>query len=183
MKRSFFAVALAGMTLVSLPFGAHAQAGKVVDFGVAAGVAIPVSDLGDVSKTGFNVTGILGFHPSMIPLGVRLDVAYSSFDIKDNPQNITGNFHFTSVTGNLVYSIPSTGVSPYLIGGAGLYNAAADLPNVISGSDNKFGWNIGGGIKLPLSGFDTFLEARYNQVQVDNGNSLKFIPITFGIMF
>jgi len=172
LKRSFFAVALAGMTLVSLPFGAHAQAGKVVDFGVAAGVAIPVSDLGDVSKTGFNVTGILGFHPSMIPLGVRLDVAYSSFDIKDNPQNITGNFHFTSVTGNLVYSIPSTGVSPYLIGGAGLYNAAADLPNV-----------IGGGIKLPLSGFDTFLEARYNQVQVDNGNSLKFIPITFGIMF
>jgi hypothetical protein len=35
---------------------------------------------------------------------------------------------------------------------------------------------------MPLSGFDTFLEARYNQVQFDNG-SAKFIPITFGVMF
>jgi opacity protein-like surface antigen len=86
------------------------------------------------------------------------------------------------VTGNLEYSIPSDAVTPYLIGGAGLYNAAVNLPGFGSGSSNKFGWNIGGGIKLPLSGFDTFLEARYNQVQ-GNGGSLKFIPITFGVMF
>ena len=35
---------------------------------------------------------------------------------------------------------------------------------------------------MPLSGFDTFIEARYNQVQGDNG-SAKFVPITFGVMF
>ena len=39
-------------------------------------------------------------------------------------------------------------------------------------------------VSMPLSGFDTFLEARYNQVQFGNGDpSAKFIPITFGVMF
>jgi hypothetical protein len=51
-----------------------------------------------------------------------------------------------------------------------------------TGSDNHFCWNAGGGISMPLSGFNTFIEARYNQVQGDNG-SLKFVPITFGVMF
>jgi len=36
---------------------------------------------------------------------------------------------------------------------------------------------------MPLSGFDTFIEARYNQVQISNSPSLKFVPITFGVMF
>jgi hypothetical protein len=37
---------------------------------------------------------------------------------------------------------------------------------------------------MPLSGFETFVEARYNQVQMSSGSpSLKFIPITFGVMF
>jgi len=169
------------MALVSLPFAARAQATNPVKFGVAAGAALPMSDLSDVTNTGWNVTGTVGFNPAMIPLGIRVDVAYNSFGIKSST-GISGNFHFTSVTGNLVYSVPSTGVSPYLIGGAGLYNAAADIPGFFAGSANKFGWNIGGGIKMPLSGFDTFLEARYNQIQ-GNGGSVKFIPITFGVMF
>jgi hypothetical protein len=174
------------MALVSLPFAARAQVSTVAkpfQFGIAAGAALPMSDLKDATDMGFNVTGIIAFHPQLIPLGVRVDVAYNSFNIK-NEFNINGNIHFTSVTGNLVYSIPSTTVAPYLIGGAGLYNEAADFPGLGSGSENRFGFNLGGGIKLPLSGFDTFLESRYNQVSGSNGApSLKFIPITFGLMF
>ena len=186
LKRAFLAVALAGTALVSLPLATRAQVSTVakpVEFGIAAGASIPMSDLSDASNTGFNVTGIVGFHPQMIPLGVRIDVAYNRFGIKSNGAGLTGDFHFTSVTGNLEYSIPSESVTPYLIGGAGLYAQGANI-NGGSGSSNKFGWNLGGGIKLPLSGFDTFLEARYNQVQESNGApSLKFIPITFGVMF
>jgi len=182
LKRSLFVVALAGTALLSLPFEARAQAANPVHFGVAAGAALPTSDLSNATNTGFNVTGTVGINPQLIPLGIRVDVAYNRFGVKNNSAGITGDFHFTSVTGNLVYSIPSETVAPYLIGGAGLYNAAANLPGFGSNSSNKFGWNIGGGIKMPLSGFDTFLEARYNQVQ-GNGGSLKFIPITFGVMF
>jgi opacity protein-like surface antigen len=184
LKRSLFAVALSGMALVSLPFAARAQVStvaKAVEFGVAAGGALPMSNLSDFYQSGFNGTVTIGFHPQMIPLGIRVDGAYNQFSAKTG--TIGGSVHFASVTGNLEYSIPSEIVTPYLIGGAGFYNA----PIVISafgssGTNNKFGWNLGGGIKMPLSGFDTFLEARYNQVQ-GNGVSFKFIPITFGVMF
>lgn len=166
------------MALVSLPFEARAQVSSVVkpvQFGVAAGAALPVSDLSDFASTGYNVTGTIGLNPEMIPLGIRIDAAYNRFSLKNG---VPGEIHFTSVTGNLVYKFPSPTLSPYAIGGAGWYNAGGSG----SGSSNYFGWNIGGGISMPLSGFDTFIEARYNQVQSNNGSS-KFIPITFGLLF
>ena len=182
MKRFTFAVAVAGIALASLPFGASAQMATVVkpvQFGIAAGAALPTSDLSDIANTGFNVTGTVAINPQLIPLGIRIDGAYNRFTFK---QGVGGDVHITSVTGNLLYKIPSEAVSPYLIGGAGWYNVGGTVTGFGSGSDNHFGWNLGGGIMMPLSGFDTFIEARYNQVQ-GNGGSLKYIPITFGILF
>ena len=179
MKRSLFLAALAGAALASLPFAAHAQIlkrGTAVHFGVAAGAALPVSDLSDIVNTGFNGTGILAFTPAMIPLGVRIDGAYNQFGRKSAFGG--GNVHITGVTGNFVYKMPGATVSPYAIGGAGWYNSGGSG----GGSSNDFGWNVGGGISMPLSGFDTFIEARYNQVQT-SGASTKFVPITFGVMF
>jgi hypothetical protein len=178
LKRSLFVSTLAGLALVALPLQAHAQVlkrGTAVHFGVAAGAALPVSDLSDGVNTGFNGTVTLGFTPAMIPLGVRIDGAYNQFGVKSSLGG--GNVHITGVTGNLVYKIPGATVSPYAIGGAGWYNSGGS-----GSSTNDFGWNIGGGISMPLSGFDTFIEARYNQVQT-SGVSTKFVPITFGVMF
>lgn len=171
------------MALVAVSFEAGAQVSTVakpVQIGIAGGVSIPTSDLSDLASTGFNGTVTLGLNPAMIPLGVRIDAAYNQFAVKDVFGG--GNAHFTSVTGNLVYKLPGATVSPYAIGGAGWYNAALGNNGFLgSDSESKLGWNIGGGILLPLSGFDTFIEARYNQVQTDP--ALKFIPITFGILF
>lgn len=184
MKRSLFAAALAGIALVSLPFEGRAQistAMKPVQFGIAGGASLATSDLSDLASTGYNITGAIQFNPQMLPLGVRIDGAYNRFGFKDDV-GVDGEVHFTSVTGNLVYKIPSQAVAPYLIGGAGWYNLGASSPGIFSGSDNHFGWNVGGGISMPLSGFNTFIEARYNQVQGDGG-SLKYVPVTFGVMF
>ncbi len=177
MKRTLFVAALAGIALVS--FEARAQIVKPgsVQFGVAAGASIPVSDLSDVTNTGFNGTVTLGFQPTMIPLGIRIDGAYNQWGLKSAFGS--GNLHSTSVTGNFVFKMPGATVSPYAIGGAGWYNVGGSGG---ASSSNEFGWNIGGGISMGLSGFDTFLEARYNQVQT-SGTSTKFIPITFGVMF
>jgi hypothetical protein len=169
------------MALVSLPFETQAQvatAAKPVQFGISGGAALPTSDLSTGANTGWNLSGTVGFNPQAIPLGIRVDGAYNRFALK----GASGNMAFTSVTGNLVYKIPSATVSPYLIGGGGWYRASATLTGFGSGADNHLGWNVGGGISMPLSGFDAFVEARYNQVQ-GNGGSLKFIPVTFGVMF
>ena len=147
---------------------------------IALGAALPLSDLKTNFNTGFNGTAILAFQPSLIPLGVRIDGAYNQFGAKGGGAKA----HLTSVTGNLVYKMPSTGFSPYLIGGAGWYQVAISATGFGTQSENHFGGNVGGGISMQLSGFETFVEARYNQVQEGNGSpSLKFIPITFGVMF
>jgi len=176
LKRSLFVVSLLGMALVSFEVRAQVVP-KSVQLGIAAGASLPVSDLSDVANTGFNGTVTLGFTPTMIPVGIRIDGAYNQWGGKSVVGG--GNLHSTSVTGNFVLKMPGVGVSPYAIGGAGWYNFGASGGG---SSENAFGWNIGGGIAMALSGFDTFIEARYNQAQT-SGISTKFIPITFGVMF
>lgn len=180
MKRSILVAALAGIALVSLSAAAGAQlvTPKPVQFGVAGGAVLPTGDIADGLNTGLNGTVLVGFRPSMIPLGIRLEGAYNHMGADGGG----GNLHVTSVTGNFIYRFPSTTVSPYAIGGAGWCQAAVTVTGFGTVSDSKFCWNAGGGIEMQLSSFQTFVEARYNKVQSDNG-TIAYIPIVFGIMF
>jgi len=156
----------AGAQLSSNPF----------QIGGAAGIAFPSGDLSNSANTGYNVTLMVGYKPMLTPIGVRVEAAYNEFGSDAGFEKI----NVPAFTGNLVYGLPGVSFSPYIIGGAGLYT-----PNIAldGGRENKFGFNIGGGIKIPLSSsFETFVEARYNKVSVDNGN-FSFIPVTVGIMW
>ena len=144
--------------------------------GGAAGIAFPSGDLGDAANLGYNVTLAVGYKPMLTPIGVRVEAAYNEFGAEDGFEKL----NVPAFTGNLVYALPGVSFSPYIIGGAGLYT-----PNIAldGGRENKFGFNVGGGIKIPLSSsFETFVEARYHKVSVDNGN-FSFIPVTVGIMW
>ena len=182
MKRSLF-LAIATIALVAAPRVSHAQLGLVKPFqlGIAGGAAQPMSDLKDGANLGYNGTVAMGINLPFIPVGLRVDGAYNQFGEKAG----TGaKLHVVSATGNVVWRLPSVGISPYLIGGAGLYMATATTTGTVSASqtDNHLGWNAGAGINLPLSVFHAFVEARYNRVTTDTG-SLQFVPVTFGIMF
>ena len=168
-----------GMAFVSAEARAQVSSAKPVQIGVAAGAALPTSDLSNGASTGFNVTGTVGLNSKMIPLGIRIDGAYNRFGLKSP---FSGNVAYSSVSGNLVYKFQSQTVSPYAIGGAGWCHTSVSAAGFGSGSDNNFCWNAGAGISMPLSGFDTFIEARYNQIQTQ-GTSTKFVPITFGVLF
>jgi opacity protein-like surface antigen len=114
-----------------------------------------------------------------IPVGLRVDGAYNSFGLKGAADS---KLHVVSATGNLVFRLPSVGVSPYLIGGAGMYMAGVSAPGLASDTQNHLGWNAGAGVSLPLTVFKAFVEARYNRISA-NGGSMEFVPVTFGIMF
>jgi opacity protein-like surface antigen len=170
--------ALAGaVTLTAAASTAGAQfSSNPFQIGASAGVAIPTGDLGDAANLGYNVTLAVGYKPMLTPIGVRVEAAYNEFGAEDGFEKL----NVPAFTGNLVYALPGVSFSPYIIGGAGLYT-----PNIAldGGRENKFGFNVGGGIKLPLSSsFETFVEARYHKVSVDNGN-FSFVPVTFGIMW
>lgn len=172
---------LAGMVAISAaaPTAGAQFSSNPFQIGAAAGVAFPTGDLGNIANTGWNVTLAVGYKPTLTPIGVRVEAAYNQFGL----EAFDGNVNIPAFTGNLVYAMPGVSFSPYVIGGAGLYRRNVDLAGGGSTGDNHFGFNIGGGIKIPLSSsFETFAEARYNRVSVDQGD-LSFIPITIGIMW
>jgi hypothetical protein len=147
--------------------------------GGAAGVAFPTSDLGTIANAGYNVTLAVGYKPQFAPIGVRVEAAYNQFNLDGGG----GNVNIPAFTGNLVYTVPGASFSPYVIGGGGLYRTNIDFNGGGSTGENHFGFNVGAGIKLPLStSFETFVEARYNHVAV-NGGTFGFIPLTVGIMW
>jgi opacity protein-like surface antigen len=160
---------------------ASAQFSNPISIGGAAGIAFPTSDLGEVTNTGYNVTLAVGFTPPALPIGLRFEGAYNQF----GNQVGDGNTNIAAFTANAVFALPAAGFTPYVIGGAGLYRPSASaLGN--SATENDFGFNIGGGVKIPLSSsFETFVEARYNRVSLKGNNapSLSFIPVTVGIMW
>ena len=155
-----------------------AQSTKPISLGISAGAAIPVSDLGDDFNTGWNATVSLGLNSVGTPLGIRFDGMYNGLSPKDGVD--LPDIKIAGANANLVYALPGTGIRPYLIGGAGAYGLKVDAPN--RDWDTKFGLNGGIGASFPLSGFNTFVEARLHHVFTDN-TATQFIPVTFGNSF
>lgn len=179
MKRSLVFALVASVVLFSMPASAQLSVLKPISLGIAGGGSLPMSDMKEGSNTGYNGTLALGIKLPVIPVGLRIDGALNHFGTKVGDGTLT----MISGTANLTYSLPSIGVSPYVIGGAGVYSSVASVEGLPSSArSNDFGWNAGVGVNLPLTVFKAFVEARYNSVSVEGG-SLEFVPLTFGIMF
>jgi opacity protein-like surface antigen len=178
---SFAAAAIA----VAAP-AAQAQDFNPFQIGASGGVAIPVSDLKDAVNMGYNIGVHVGFKSQFSPIAVRAEAAWNQFGFKDQVGG-NGSINIPAFTGNLIFGLPlPMPLSPYAIGGVGLYRPSASISGAgNTDSENDFGFNVGAGIKVPLSSsFETFVEARYHRLNLkDNGGNLSFVPITVGITF
>lgn len=189
MKRRLSLVLSAVALTALFTSPAAAQSAKAVSVGISGGAAIPFGDFGEDYTTGYNGTLSLGFNSVGTPLGIRFDAMYNKMGVKDDrtisiPGGIVDAAIITSANANLVYALPGTGIRPYLIGGGGVYGTKLDIDG--TGSDpetkSKFGVNGGIGAAFPLSGFNTFVEARLHHIFTD-GSATQFIPVTFGLSF
>jgi opacity protein-like surface antigen len=163
---------------------AQCQGYNPFQIGASGGIAFPTGDLGTGTNTGYNIAVIVGYKPQLLPISVRAEAAYNQFGVTGGGRSL----NIPSFTGNVVYELPlGVGFTPYAIGGAGLYRPSVGFNGGgATSAENDFGWNIGGGIKIPLStSFETFVEARYNSVSISgtNGGTASFIPVTVGILF
>jgi opacity protein-like surface antigen len=160
---------------------AQSQGYNPFQIGASGGVGFPTSDLGNSTNTGYNIALVVGYKPQLLPLSVRAEAAYNQFAFQAGG----GSINIPSFTGNLAYDLPlGMSFTPYGIGGVGLYRPSTSITGGgTSSAQNHFGWNVGGGVKIPLSpSFETFIEARYNSVNV-NGGTYSFVPVTVGILF
>lgn len=171
MSRKMLAVA--AFALVALPLTA---AQSQIGFGIAAGASSPSGT--STVDMGYHVMGLVSFMPPLAPLGFRVDGMFNEFNGK-SPS--TTKSRIMAVTGNAVFGVPGFIVlSPYLIGGIGMYNQTFSPKPIGFTSSNDLGYNLGGGVKFGLAGFSAFGEIRYHQI---SSGGAKFIPITFGVIF
>jgi hypothetical protein len=141
---------------------------------------------GGGADLGFRIGAGLELRAPLMPVGLRFDGAFDRMGI----EGADAAYSIWSVTGNAVVQ-PM--VSPlYFIGGVGFYGtdltgSDADLVFGNFNSETDFGFNLGAGFSLPLTGFSTFIEARWHRISVDSNifgfDSISYVPIVFGLRF
>ena len=172
---------------------ASATSGRPFKLGGALGATVPLGDFGDGADLGFHLGGLIEYKPQSFPVNLRGEITYHRNGLKDDYfsgsgfDNIDGNFSMLNFVGNAVFPFgdAASTARPYAIGGLGLYRlkASAEFNGVdISDTQTKFGINVGGGFTFNLSGFETFVEARFHSVFTEEKNT-NFIPLSFGFKF
>lgn len=164
---------------------AHAQATgaptRPVSVGITGGLSIPTGDFGDVYSSGYNAGALLEFARPVSPLAFRIEGEYQRFAVKDEASiGDPPDLRVISGVANLLYKFGGETARPYLLGGVGLFNVGATVDG--GDSENKFGFNVGAGLELPLSGITAFGDIRYQSIQTE-GDALNLIPIRVGIRF
>ena len=167
-----FGLTVAALVLSALAFAPDANA--QARFGIAAGLAVPTGDFGDVLSSGFNVEGSVEFRPATMPFGLRGDLFYNRFGY-DGPD---GNFSGFGGALNALFQMAGIAATPYIVVGPTVTNLNDSITDE---SQTKIGAQGGIGVKFPLSGFTSKIEARYGTVFADDENFNMFI-INFGIM-
>jgi opacity protein-like surface antigen len=196
MKRTAITAAVLGLIVsaAAAPVSAQAIVSSPVRFGIMGGATIPLSDLSDFNKTGWNAGALVTIGVPLVPVSFRIDGQWQQMQGKDNLDVPTADLRIIDGTANVVYTFGAALPTKfYLIGGLGVYNERFKDPDTdISASGTKFGLNAGVGFKFQLTGFATFIEARYHNVihgsdvgdtSSSDARSLQFIPITVGITF
>ena len=152
----------------------HAQTSLIF----AAGATLPMGNTGDAVETGYHAMAGLGIKPPLAPIGARIEGLFNENAFKGASD---ANMRILGVIANAQYTVVPTA---YLIGGLGMYNwkCAGTCGLLGSESETDFGFNVGGGVNIPLTGLGVFIEARLHMIQSE-GESIKLVPITVGIKF
>jgi len=200
MKRTAINAAVLGLVLsaAAAPISAQAIVGSPVRLGIMGGATAPLSDFSDVAKTGWNAGVLVNIGVPLVPVSFRVDGQWQQLQGKNYDGGgglVThDDFRIIDGTANVVYTFGAALPTKfYLIGGAGVYNVRVKNDDFdVNASSTKFGLNGGVGFKFQLTGFSTFIEARYHNVfkgsavgdvNDDNAKSLQFVPISVGITF
>lgn len=188
MQRSTARVlTVAGALLLSasavMAQGTMSASGRPLRLGGALGATLPIGDFGDAADVGFHIGALGEFSRPSWPFTFRGEVTYH----RNGLQDLDANESILSFVPNIVFPFGDEAATarPYVIAGLGLYRVSRKIDvagEEVSDSETKIGFNAGGGFNFNLSGFDTFIEARFHSAQT-SGSSTNFIPISFGFKF
>jgi hypothetical protein len=189
LRKSIYGTLAVSFLLLSAS-AADAQFVNPIRFNIHGGAALPIGEFGASDEAddgfadlGFRIGAGLEIRPALMPIGLRFDGAYDRMAIED----ADAAYSIWNLTANAVFSPLASPL--YFIGGVGFYGTDVTGDDVIGDFDSEtdFGFNLGAGFSLPLTGFSTFIEARWHRIAVDEDifgfDSINYMPIVFGIRF
>lgn len=173
--RSAFAV-----VAVALAFSASETQAQI-GFSIAGGPTFATGDAGDNLDMGYHAVVSAAFSLPVLPVGLQADGMFTRF----NRSDVEGHAQVLNGSINAVLSIPSVGITPYIIGGVGFYQTSEEVNDVDLGDSTDVGVNAGAGVRLGLPGIGgVFAEARLHNIFGEGeGNSFRFVPVSLGIRF
>ncbi|MFW5973711.1 MAG: hypothetical protein ACOCTG_06935 [Bacteroidota bacterium] len=154
-----------------------------VSVGLGGGPSFPVGTFSDNLDPGYHLQGTANVSIILLPVDVRANLAYHRL-----PDERGGHGSLVSGDVNVRLEIPTFPVlvSPYVLGGVGIYRTAFSEDHGISHNAETrtdFGINAGAGIEINLMILDLFVEARAHNVFASAIGNRPFIPVTLGVMF
>ena len=163
----------------ALAFSA-AETQAQIGFSIAGGPSFATGDAGDLLDMGYHAKVAASFSLPLLPIGLEADAMWTQFDYSDIED---ASSRILSGSLNAVINLPTPVITPYLIGGVGMYNGKDDVPGLDTESENEVGVNAGVGVRLGLVGLGgVFAEARLHNIFTE-GESTRFVPVSLGIRF
>ncbi len=145
---------------------------------VGGGLLMPMGDYKTADKMGFIGQAGIGFPAG--PIGIRIEADYGQTSHKAPAD---GNTKIIGGMGAAVYHFKTpASVTPYVLGGVGMYNVKVDVTGVGSASETKFAFGVGAGLEMKMTSMSLYLEAKYMNIAT-SGSATTFIPITVGLRF
>ncbi|MCX5801768.1 MAG: porin family protein [Candidatus Eisenbacteria bacterium] len=189
------------LPLILLFFGATAAFAQMETtssawvLGLNVGYGLPMGDFGDAYDGGLTAGASVGYMFTG-KYGLEVGMEWSKFAANDDlvavlealsGEDVEANFQFMPVMVDFVANFPmSSSVTPYLKGGLGMYFETAEITiadDTESDSESDFGFNIGGGVKFPISATALIdFGARFHNVMTED-NSTQYFTIGAGVDF
>jgi hypothetical protein len=141
-------------------------------YGVTAGIAIPGGRLADDHAAGYALGGVVEYAVSGQPYSLRGEALIQRFALKSGHAGYDSNVLSLGTT--IVYRLQKSTTQTFVSGGIAIYNATKE--------GTRPGFNGGGGVEIPLTGFSAVAEARLH-VMLADGRPLLTVPFTVGIRF
>jgi hypothetical protein len=142
-------------------------------YGVTGGISIPAGRLGDDHAAGYALGGLVEFAVPNQAYALRAEAEFQRFALKSG--RTTGkDVSLFSIGPTILYQVNQTPAQTYLLGGIAIYNA--------TGEGTRPGFNFGGGIGFPLSGFSAIGEIRLHVMLADRKPILA-LPLSVGVRF
>ncbi|HEX7979185.1 MAG TPA: hypothetical protein VF461_11320 [Gemmatimonadaceae bacterium] len=141
-------------------------------YGVSGGIVVPAGRLSDDHTAGYGLQGFLEYAVPSQAYALRGEGMFQRFSLKNG--RVGKNVNLFSIGPTVMYQVQQAPTQTYLAGGIAIYNA--------TGEGTRPGFNFGGGLGFPLTGFWATADARMH-VMLASGKPVLTLPLSVGVKF